>query len=42
MNVSAEPDGFAAFETWLAPDNFDSAGRQIAGLTELRAKREKK
>jgi len=31
-----------AFEAWLAPSNFDSAGRQIAGLTELREKRERK
>ena len=31
-----------AFETWLDPGNFDSAGRQIVGLAELREKREKK
>lgn len=36
------PNVRAAFESWLAPANFDSAGRQIASLTELREKREKK
>lgn len=25
----------AAFESWLAPDNFDSHGRQIASLSVL-------
>jgi RimJ/RimL family protein N-acetyltransferase len=33
----------AAFEAWLAPANFDSAGRQIASLTDIREQqREKK
>jgi hypothetical protein len=27
----------AAFERWLAPDNFDDAGRQRARLGELMA-----
>ncbi|WP_374445959.1 GNAT family N-acetyltransferase [Stella sp.] len=27
----------SAFERWLAPDNFDAAGRQKRGLAELRA-----
>jgi RimJ/RimL family protein N-acetyltransferase len=29
----------AAFETWLAPDNFDTAGRQRASLSTLMADR---
>jgi RimJ/RimL family protein N-acetyltransferase len=29
----------AAFERWLAPDNFDAAGRQSASLRELMARR---
>jgi RimJ/RimL family protein N-acetyltransferase len=28
-----------AFETWLAPDNFDASGRQIRGLAEIRGLR---
>ena len=26
----------AAFETWLAPDNFDGEGRQIKSLAQFR------
>jgi RimJ/RimL family protein N-acetyltransferase len=29
----------AAFEQWLAPDNFDEAGRQKVGLSELMSRR---
>lgn len=29
----------AAFETWLAPDNFDANGRQVRGLAEIRGLR---
>jgi RimJ/RimL family protein N-acetyltransferase len=31
------PSRRAAFEAWLAPDNFDSSGAQKRGLAELRA-----
>ena len=31
------PSRRAAFDAWLSPDNFDSAGRQKASLAELRA-----
>jgi RimJ/RimL family protein N-acetyltransferase len=31
------PEAKAAFESWLAPDNFDSEGRQKRGLGEMRA-----
>ncbi|MGB1105711.1 MAG: GNAT family N-acetyltransferase [Candidatus Puniceispirillaceae bacterium] len=30
------PDVAAAFEAWLAPDNFDSGGRQRRGLADIR------
>jgi len=30
------PRAKAAFEAWLAPDNFDAAGQQKLGLTALR------
>ena len=30
----------AAFEAWLAPDNFNSAGRQLESLSALRAQLE--
>lgn len=33
------PAAKAALETWLAPGNFDAAGRQKAGLRELMSKR---
>jgi hypothetical protein len=36
------PNVRAAFESWLAPSNFDAGGRQIASLTEIREQREKK
>jgi len=29
----------SAFDRWLAPENFDSAGRQKAKLEELRGRR---
>ena len=29
------PERKAAFERWLAPDNFDAQGRQKISLTEL-------
>jgi len=36
--VDAEwPSREAAFEAWLAPDNFDSSGRQKRALSELRS-----
>jgi RimJ/RimL family protein N-acetyltransferase len=31
----------AAFEAWLAPQNFDPTGRQIVGLSDFREQREK-
>ncbi|WP_322096946.1 GNAT family protein [Pelagibius sp.] len=31
------PDAKAAFETWLAPDNFDAEGRQVKSLAAIRA-----
>jgi hypothetical protein len=31
----------AAFEAWLAPQNFDATGRQIVGLSDFREQREK-
>ncbi len=31
------PDAKAAFETWLAPDNFDAEGRQVRSLADTRA-----
>jgi RimJ/RimL family protein N-acetyltransferase len=30
----------AAFEAWLAPENFDSAGQQLHGLADIRASTE--
>jgi hypothetical protein len=32
----------AAFEAWLAPDNFNPAGRQRESLSDLRAQVERK
>jgi hypothetical protein len=31
------PEAKAAFEAWLAPDNFDAEGRQKRSLAEIRA-----
>ena len=36
MLDSKWPAAKAAFEAWLRPDNFDSGGRQLRGLAELR------
>ena len=35
MLDSEWPARTAAFERWLAPENFDADGKQIASLSEL-------
>jgi len=39
MIESEWPARKAAFERWLAPDNFDADGRQWASLSELNGAR---
>jgi len=39
MLDSEWPARKAAFERWLAPENFDAEGRQRTGLSELNAVR---
>ena len=40
MLDSEWPARKAAFERWLAPDNFDATGKQRVSLSELNAARE--